>query len=80
MAREGKRRGIRANLVYPGLVDTPLGRLASAGRPSRGKTSIPFGRMATAWEVANAALFFMGNESIYLTAQTLAVDGGLTGL
>ena len=35
VALEGSRRGIRANVVCPGLVDTPLGRLASAGRPSR---------------------------------------------
>ncbi len=79
VAHEGKRNGIRANLIYPGLIDTPLGRLASAGRPSRASARIPFGRMATGWEVANAALFFMSNESIYLTAQTLTVDGGLTG-
>ncbi len=79
VAFEGRRRGIRANLIYPGLIDTPLGRLATAGRPSRGKSPIPFGRQATAWEVANAALFFVSEDSIYLTAQTLAVDGGITG-
>ena len=38
VALEGSRRGIRANVVSPGLVDTPLGRLASAGRPSRSAT------------------------------------------
>ena len=35
VAKEGARRGIRANIIYPGLVDTPLGRHTSAGRPSR---------------------------------------------
>jgi len=77
---EGRRRGIRSNTVYPGLVDTPLGRHASAGRASRGKTPIPLGRQATGWEVANAALFFISDESVYLTGQSLMVDGGLTGL
>lgn len=77
---EGSRRGIRANVVCPGLVDTPLGRMASAGRASRGATPIPFGRQATGWEVAYAALFFISDESVYVTGQTLAVDSGLTGL
>lgn len=80
VALEGSRRGIRANVVCPGLVDTPLGRAASAGRPSRGRTPVPFGRQATAWEIAHAALFFISDESVYVTGQTLAVDGGLTGI
>lgn len=80
IAHLGARRGIRANLVYPGLVDTPNGRAAGAGRPSRGKGSTPFGRQATAWEIAYAVLFFLSEESVYVTAQTLAVDAGLSGL
>jgi NAD(P)-dependent dehydrogenase (short-subunit alcohol dehydrogenase family) len=80
IAHVGARRGIRVNLVYPGLVDTPNGRTAGAGRPSRGKGNIPFGRQATAWEVAYAVLFFMSEESAYVTAQTLAVDSGLSGM
>jgi NAD(P)-dependent dehydrogenase (short-subunit alcohol dehydrogenase family) len=80
VAHEGSRRGIRVNIVCPGLVDTPLGRAASAGRPDRASARIPFGRQATAWEVAYAALFFVSDESVYVTAQTLAVDGGLTGI
>lgn len=80
IAHLGARRGIRVNLVYPGLVDTPNGRTAGAGRPSRGKGNVPFGRQATAWEVAYAVLFFMSDESAYVTAQTLAVDSGLSGM
>src|SRR5258707_11510212 len=80
VAREGARRGIRANIVCPGLVDTPLGRHTSAGRPSRSASGAPFGRMATGWEIAYAALFFMSDESVYVNAQTLAVDSGITGL
>lgn len=80
VALEGSRRGIRANVVCPGLVDTPLGRAASAGRPSRAAAPIPFGRQATGWEIAYAVLFFMSDESVYVTAQTLAVDAGLSGL
>ena len=78
VAVEGARRGVRANVVVPGLVDTPLGRQATAGRPSRGTTRIPLGRQATAWDVAYAALFLLGGESSYITAQSIVVDGGLT--
>lgn len=80
VALEGARRGIRANIVAPGLVDTPLGRLATKGRPSRGRAPTPFGRQATGWEVAYAALFFMSDEAVYVNAQTLAVDCGMTGI
>lgn len=80
VALEGSRRGIRANIVAPGLVDTPLGRVATQGRPSRGRTPVPFGRQATGWEIAYAALFLVSDESVYVTAQTLAVDSGLTGI
>jgi NAD(P)-dependent dehydrogenase (short-subunit alcohol dehydrogenase family) len=80
VALEGAPRGIRANIVAPGLVDTPLGRLATQGRPSRAGARTPFGRQATAWEIAYAALFFMSDESVYVTAQILAVDSGITGI
>jgi NAD(P)-dependent dehydrogenase (short-subunit alcohol dehydrogenase family) len=80
VAFEGARRGIRANLVVPGLIDTPLGRLASRGRPSRATTAVPLGRQGTAWEVAYATVFLLGAESSYVTGQQLVVDGGLSSL
>lgn len=80
VAFEGARRGIRANVVAPGLMDTSIGRLATRGRPNRATTNIPLGRQGTGWETAYAALFLISNESAYVTAQTIAVDGGLSGL
>jgi NAD(P)-dependent dehydrogenase (short-subunit alcohol dehydrogenase family) len=80
VAFEGARRGIRANLVVPGMIDTPLGRVASQGRPSRTTTVVPLGRQGTAWEVAYATAFLLAAESSYVTGQQLVVDGGLSSL
>ncbi|MDP1961959.1 MAG: SDR family oxidoreductase, partial [Reyranella sp.] len=80
VALEGSRKGVRANIVAPGLVDTPLGRRATQGRPGRGTAPQFFGRQATGWEIAYAALFFMSDEAVYVTGQILAVDSGLTGI
>lgn len=77
---EGARRGVRANVVCPGLMDTPLGRMATQGRPSRGRTPTPLSRQGTGWETAYAALFLISGESAYVNGQILAVDGGLTGI
>jgi enoyl-[acyl-carrier-protein] reductase (NADH) len=41
---------------------------------------LPFGREATGWEVAYAALFLTSDESVNITAQILAVDCGLSGI
>lgn len=79
-------RGIRLNCVVPGLIATPLvRRLADkyaggdyAGFTAHRDAQVPMGRMGRAWDVAYAVLFLASDESRYITAQCLTVDGGIT--
>jgi NAD(P)-dependent dehydrogenase (short-subunit alcohol dehydrogenase family) len=78
VAREGMASHIRANLVVPSLVDTPLGREASRLNPGRTARRLPFGRQATAWEVAYATVWLLSSEASYVNAHPLVLDGGAT--
>ena len=60
----------------PGLIDTPLGRVATQRRTDRAR-HVPFGRQGTGWEVAYATIFLISNEASYINAHVLLVDGGL---
>lgn len=74
-AKAGEQRGIRANSILPGLIDTPLGRLEGRRRTDRART-VPFGRQGTGWEVAYPVVFLLSHEASYINAQEFAVDGG----
>ena len=76
IAVAGESKAIRCNAICPGLIDTPMGRDATRRRPDRA-VAVPFGRQGTGWEVAYACLFLLSNESSYVNATAMMVDGGL---
>ncbi len=80
VALEAEALGIRANVIAPGPVDTPLGRDASRGRPARATQRLAFGREGTAWEVAQVTMFLLSHEASLINAQVIVADGGMTGL
>jgi NAD(P)-dependent dehydrogenase (short-subunit alcohol dehydrogenase family) len=77
--------GVRANVILPGLMDTPMAvdtRARTTGK-SRAEVAaardarVPLrARMGTAWDVANAALFLASDEANFITGVALPVDGG----
>lgn len=79
LAAEGAKHGIRANTVSPGMVRTPATEndLLAENHPMRNiERSIPLGRIGTAAEVVNCALFLASDEASYVTGANLVVDGG----
>jgi NAD(P)-dependent dehydrogenase (short-subunit alcohol dehydrogenase family) len=81
LAVEFARRGIRVNALCPGSVETPLFmRLLEESPDARERRRVhwPTGRLATAREVVQAALFLASDESSFVNGTTFLVDGGLT--
>lgn len=78
VALEYADRGVRANGILPGLLDTEMGRgLVAAGAKSRDQRS-PTGAQGDVWDVANAAVFLASQEARYVNGHMLVVDGGLS--
>lgn len=80
LAVEYARRGIRANALCPGPIQTPLlaALIADPERRARRLVHIPMGRFGQAEEIARAALFLASDESSFMTGASLVVDGGIT--
>jgi len=80
-------KGIRANCVLPGHLDTPL--IANKLRETMSEDEVrkalearhrivPMGRLGTAWDVAHASLFLASDEAAFITGIELVVDGGMS--
>jgi len=80
LAVEYARRGIRANSICPGPIETPLlaELLADPARRQRRLVHIPMGRFGRPDEIAKAALFLASDDASFVTGSALVVDGGIT--
>lgn len=78
LAREYGARGITANVVAPGPIDTDMLAAVSETRRAELAAAVPAGRLGTAQEVAAAIRFIASEGSGYLNGVVLPVDGGLS--
>jgi 3-oxoacyl-[acyl-carrier protein] reductase len=77
LARELGSRGITANVVAPGFVETEMTAGLPAERQAKYLEQIPLGRYATADEVAAVVRWLASPEAAYITGAVVPVDGGL---
>ena len=77
VAKELASRGIRANAVAPGCIDTDMTAVLSDAVKEEMIKTIPLGRVAQPEEVAKAVLFLVSDCASYITGQVLNVDGGM---
>ena len=77
VAREFGSRGITANVVAPGFVDTELTAVLSDERRAEILSQVPLRRYARPDEIAGVVRFLAGDEASYITGAVIPVDGGL---
>jgi 3-oxoacyl-[acyl-carrier protein] reductase len=80
IAAEVASRGITANCVAPGFIESPMTAALSPEQRERLAQQIPMGRVGTPEEVAACAVFLASEEARYVTGQTIHVNGGLAML
>jgi len=73
-------RGVRANCICPGGVDTPMtaGTFATPEAKERAKRTVPLGHHAQPEDIGDVAVFLLGDDARHLTGVTLPVEGGAT--
>lgn len=78
-------KGIRANAILPGMMNTPTARISlqsefadEAELVAKRNAACPTGAMGDAWDIAYASVFLASDEAKYITGVLLPVDGGMT--
>jgi 3-oxoacyl-[acyl-carrier protein] reductase len=77
VAREVASRGITANAVAPGYVETELTGVLPESIKEQIMGQVPMGRLGEPEEIAEVVAFLAGDRAAYVTGQTIAVDGGM---
>ncbi|MFC2001430.1 3-oxoacyl-[acyl-carrier-protein] reductase [Chloroflexota bacterium] len=79
-AKEVASRGITANAIAPGFIDTKMTQELAEDQRQALKKHIPLGYFGTPQDVAEAVVFLASEEARYITGQVLGVDGGMAGV
>jgi len=79
VSREAARRGIRANAIAPGVIDTAMAATIPESVRAEMVKNVPLGRFGTTAEVANVVLFLCSPLASYVTGQTIEINGGWRG-
>ena len=77
LARELGNRGVRANVVAPGYVDTRLTQVIADEMKELMLANTPLGRFGRPEDIAGAVRFLCSEEASFITGEVLLVDGGL---
>jgi 3-oxoacyl-[acyl-carrier protein] reductase len=77
IAREVGSRGITANAVAPGYIETPMTAVLDEKQRAAMMASIPLGRVGTDADIAQAVAFLASDAAAYITGQVLDVNGGM---
>ena len=87
IASDYAKSGLRANVIAPGVIDTPLTRNYAGGMPggeAEGLKALagmhPLGRYAQPREIADAAAFLASDKASFITGTVLPIDGGLVNV
>ncbi|TAH32817.1 MAG: 3-oxoacyl-[acyl-carrier-protein] reductase [Alphaproteobacteria bacterium] len=77
LAQEVASRNITVNVIAPGFIETPMTDVLTPEQKEKILTRIPMGKMGTANDIADTALFLSSDAAGYITGQTLHVNGGM---